>query len=121
MGLDFIIQRKRKGETYESDAWEEVVYGRNCHNVKKIVLENISTYDRDKFEAKLSIGTLNNLVGKLAEYTSSRNLNDDYIFEDDDYTKTLDFLSQLAKAIHDHCIDKEYDDIEYEYRLIDSY
>lgn len=121
MGLDFIIEKKRKGEAYESDAWEEVAYGRNCYKVKEIVLDNISTYDKDKFEAKLSIGTLNNLVGKLAEYTSNRNLNDDYTFEDDDYTKTLDFLSQLAKAINIHCLDKEYDGIEYEYRLINSF
>lgn len=121
MGLDFTIQRKRKGEAYGSDAWEEVVYGRNCHNVKKIVLENISTYDKEKCVAELTIGTLNNLIGKLAEYTSNRNLNEEWVFEDDDYVKTLDFLSQLARAVYEHCLAKEYDNIEYEYRLIDSY
>lgn len=121
MGLDFIIQRKRKGEAYESDAWEEVVYGRNCYNVKKIVLENISTYDEEKNIAELTIGTLNNLIGKLAEYTSNRNLNEKWVFEDVDYTKTLNFLFQLARAVCEHCLDKEYNNIEYEYRLIDSY
>lgn len=121
MGLDFYIERRKKGEAYKSDGWEEIVVGRNCRKVKEIVLENISTYDRDKYEAKLTIGTLNNLVGKLAEYTSNRNLNEEWVFEDDDYTKTLNFLFQLARAVYEHCLDKEYNNIEYEYRLIDSY
>ena len=118
MGLDFFIERKRKGKPYESNTWEEVVYGRNCYKVREIILQNISTYDQDTCEAKLTIGTLNDLIGKLAEYISSRNLNNEYIFCDDNYIKALDFLSQLAKVVYDHYFDYEND---YEYRLINSF
>ncbi len=121
MGLDFGIVRKKKGEAYASDAWEDVVWGRNCHEVKKIVLQNISTYDEEKFEAPLTIGTLNNLVVKLAESLENYNLNEKYTFEDDRYTKTLSFLSELTAGIYNHCTDYEFEGIEYEYKLIDSF
>ena len=122
MGLDFGIVRKRKGEAYESDGWEDVVWGRNCREVKKIVLENISTYGKEaKNEAPLTIGTLNNLVIKLAESLDSYNLNEKYTFEDENYQKTLIFLSELARGIYDGCLDYEYEEKEYEYKLIDSF
>lgn len=121
MGLDFGIRRKKKGEAYASDAWEDMVYGRNCHKVKDIVLSNISTYDKDNYEAKLTIGTLNNLAIKLAESLKEYNLNNEDTFYNDDYTKTLDFLSQLSETIKQHCIDFEYDGFDYDYLLYDSF
>lgn len=121
MGLDFGVVKKRKGKAYESDCWEDVVWGRNCHKVKEIVLDNISSYDKENCEAKLSIGTINNLIIKLAESLKSYDLNNKDTFENDDYTKTLDFLSGLAKGIYKDCIDYEYGGISYEYKLIDSF
>lgn len=120
MGLDFYIMKKRKGEAYRSDNWEETVYGRNCWSVRELVLDNISTYDSEKQEAELTIGTLNNLLIKLSENLKNYNLNDEDTFLLDDYTKLLDWISQLAKTIKVHCYWME-NGIEYEYMLIDSY
>lgn len=121
MGLDFIIQRKRKGEVYESDAWEEVVYGRNCWNVRDIVLKNISTYDEKTYTAKLNIGTLHNLVIKLAEDLKDYNLNNKETLKGDRYVKTMGFLGELASGLKEVALDYDFEDIEYEFRLIDSY
>lgn len=121
MGLDFIVQRKRKGEAYEASAWEDVVIGRNCHTAKEVVLDNISTYDEEKNMAKLTIGTMNQLVFKLSEKLQEFDLNDKDVFYDAAYSKTMAFLSELAKALAVAAIDYEFDGIEYDFRLIDSY
>ena len=121
MGLDFIIERKRKGEAYESDAWKDCVIGRNCHHVKELTLQNIGSYNKETFTADLNIGTLNKLLKVYADDIQSWNLNNEECFYDDNYTKTLNWMSELAQAIYEHAIDYEYEGVEYKYRLIDSF
>lgn len=121
MGLDFIIKRKKKGEAYKSDTWQDVVVGRNCYNVKEIILNNISTYNKDTQIAELTIGTLNNLLMILTNELGNINLNDKYSITDDNYIRLLSFISELSNCIYRHCIDYTFDGIEYEYILVDSY
>lgn len=121
MGLDFGIIRKRKGEAYKADTWDDIVWGRNCYEVRRTVLNNISTYDANKCEAELSIGTLNNLVIELAKSLENYNLNNEATLINDQYQKTLKFIFELAQGIFKDCLDYDFNDIKYEYRLIDSY
>lgn len=120
MGLDFCIQRRRKGEAYKSDVWTTVVSGRNCWYTRDIVLKNISTYDPDTYTAELGIGTLVEIMHKLSSDLLTFDMNDSSEFESDDFWKTSHFLGELALMIADGALDSE-EGIEYDYRLIDSY
>lgn len=121
MGLDFGIVKRRKGEAYKSDAWKDVVWGRNCHEVKSIVLRNIDTYNEATGTAELKIGTLNNLVIELAKSLDDFNLEEKNTLFDDDYVKTVAFLGELATSIAESAYDYVFEGIEYDFQLIDSY
>lgn len=121
MGLDFGIVKKRKGEAYEANTWEDLVWGRNCRAVKEIVLENISTYDSEACEARLTIGTMNTLTAKLAEYIQRFDCNDLTNLVTDDYIKTVEFLGELSIGLATVIDDYIYEGIEYDFKLIDSY
>lgn len=120
MGLDFYIERRRKGEAYSSSAYEIVVCGRNCYNVRDLVLTHISTYNAETQTAPLTIGTMNELVVWLSNDLRSYNLNDKETFEDASYWKLLNWIAQLSNCIADAIIDYA-DGIEYEYVLVNSY
>lgn len=121
MGLDFGIVKKRKGEAYAANAWEDLVWGRNCRAVKEIVLENISTYDSKTCEARLTIGTMNTLIMKLAEYIQQFDCNDLTNLATDDYVKTVGFLGDLSVGLAVVVDDYIFEGIEYDFKLIDSY
>ena len=119
MGLDLCIRKKRKGEAYASSNWEEIAYSRNGWEVRQIILDNISTYDEDTQTAKLTIGTLNEIIVKLAEALKEFNFND-YV-DSLAYYRIANFLGQLASNLAVDIVDMEEDNIFYEYCLIDSY
>lgn len=121
MGLDFGIVKRRKGEAYASDAWQDMVWGRNCYEAKDIVLQNISTYDEATCTAELRLGTLNNIVVELAKSLDQYDMGDKDTLCDDNYVKTANFLGQLAIAMAEIATEYEFDGIEYEFQLIDSY
>lgn len=45
MGLDFGIEKRRKGENYKGLSFEECCSWRNCHEVKRIFSETIEFDD----------------------------------------------------------------------------
>lgn len=118
MGLDLYIRKKRKGEAYESSGWEDMAYSRNGWTVRQIILDNISTYDENTQTAKLTIGTLNEIIVKLAELLEEYNFND-YI-DSSKYYEVARFLGELATNLASDVVERE-DNILYEYQLIDSY
>lgn len=119
MGLDLYIRKKRKGEAYESSNWEDVAYTRNGWTVREIVLDSISTYDEDNYTAKLTIGTLNEIIIELAE--ALKDFNFDNYVDSSEYYKIANFLGQLASNLAADVVDMEEDNILYEYQLVDSY
>lgn len=122
MGLDFFIQRHRTEEEYKSDAWEDVVYGRNCYHIREIVLNNISTYNKETQEGDLTIGTLNKLLYILSQELKEYNFsNYESLIYEHSADKLFSFISQLAETIREDLIARDYDDIHYKYKLVDSY
>lgn len=119
MGLDLYIRKKRKGEAYESSSWDDMAYTRNGWEVRDIILDSISTYDPETYTAKLTIGTLNEIIVNLAEALKEYNFND-YI-DSSDYYKIANFLGELATSLASDVVEREEDDILYEYQLVDSY
>lgn len=119
MGLDLYIRKKRKGEAYESSGWEDMAYTRNGWTVREIILDNISTYDQETGTAKLTIGTLNEIIVKLAETLKEYNFND-YV-NSSDYYQVARFLGELAINLASDVVEGEEDNILYEYQLVDSY
>lgn len=122
MGLDFYIEKKRKGEAYEGSNWEEVAYGRNCYAVRDAVLCYVDT-DKDDYVYPVGFGTLNNIVKALIdEAVSQRDFNNkEEMTDDDGYIKMMYFASDLAKDLAVSAADYEYETAEYEYRIINSY
>ena len=66
MGLDFGIQKRRKGENYVGLSWEDAHDSwRNCHEVKRIFKDTIE-FD-DTYNYPISIGAMQILINKLSE------------------------------------------------------
>lgn len=123
MGLDFYVEKRRKGSAYEGESWEEIAYGRNCYTVRDVVFHYVDrSQDPNDYIFKVGYGTLNKIVkGLIDEAVLQRDFNDKENMVDDSYTKTLLFASELAKGLVSSAIDYEYENAEYDYRIINSY
>lgn len=122
MGLDFYIEKRPKGKSFSNKNWEEITYGRNCHKVKDITLNYLDKDTREKGIYCVSFGTLNKILkGLIDELISRKNFNKKDELINDDYIKTLFFISELSKELAISMCDYEYEGIEYDYRIIDSY
>ena len=119
MGLDFGIQKRRKGEAYENLRWEDAHDSwRNCHEVKRIFEETIEF--NDAYYYPISIGAMQILIKKLCDRLQEENFNDMDFIDDYQLTKLLCAISDLCKIINDAIWDYSQG-IEYEYRVFDSF
>ena len=119
MGLDFGIQKRRKGENYAGLSWEDAHDSwRNCYEVKRIFSETIE-FD-DTYNYPISIGAMQILVKKLSDELQKVDFNK--MEEVDEYSvnKLLCAIEDLTKIINDVIWDYQ-DGIEYEYRVFDSF
>ena len=119
LGLDFGIQKRRKGEAYENLRWEDVHDSwRNCHEVKRIFSETIE-FD-DTYNYPISIGAMQILIKKLSDELQKVDFNN--MEEVDDYgvPKLLCAIEDLTKIVNDAIWDYSQG-IEYEYRVFDSF
>ena len=119
MGLDFGIQKRRKGENYVGLSWEDAHDSwRNCHKVKRIFSETIE-FD-DTYNYPISIGAMQILIKKLSDELQKVDFSN--MKEVDDYgvPKLLCAIEDLTKIVNDAIWDYSQG-IEYEYRVFDSF
>ena len=119
MGLDFGIQKRRKGEVYENLCWEDAHDSWcNCHEVKRIFKKTIEFNDTGYYP--ISIGAMQILIKKLSDELQRVDFNK--MDEVDEYSvnKLLCAIEDLSKIINDAIWDYQ-DGIEYEYRVFDSF
>ena len=119
MGLDFGIQKRRRGEKYVGLSWEDAQDSwRNCNEVKRIFSETIEF--NDEYYYPISIGAMQILIKKLSDELQRVDFNK--IDEVDEYNvnKLLCAIEDLSKIINDAIWDYQ-DGIEYEYRVFDSF
>ena len=119
MGLDFGIQKRRKGENYVGLSWEDAHDSwRNCHEVKRIFKETIEFNDAGYYP--ISIGAMQILIKKLSDESQKVDFNK--MDEVDEYSvnKLLCTIEDLSKIINDAIWDYQ-NGIEYEHRVFDSF
>ena len=119
MGLDFGIQKRRKGEAYENLRWEDAHDSWcNCHEVKRIFKETIEFNDTGYYP--ITIGAMQILIKKLSDELQKVDFNK--MDEVDEYSvnKLLCAIEDLSKIINDAIWDYQ-NGIEYEYRVFDSF
>ena len=119
MGLDFGIQKRRKGESYAGLSWEDIHDSWcNCHEVKRIFKETIEFNDTGYYP--ITIGAMQILIKKLSNELQKVDFNK--MDEVDEYSvnKLLCAIEDLSKIINDAIWDYQ-DGIEYEYRVFDSF
>ena len=119
MGLDFGIQKRRKGEAYENLRWEDAHDSwRNCYEVKRIFSETIEF--NDEYCYPITIGAMQILIKKLSDELQKVNFNK--MDEVDEYSvnKLLFAIEDLSKIISDAILDYQ-NGIDYEYRVFDSF
>ena len=118
VGLDFGIEKRRKGENYKGLAFEDCCSWRNCHEVKRIFSETIEF--NDEYYYPITIGAMQILIKKLSDELQKVDFNK--IDEVDEYrvNKLLCAIEDLSKIISDAIWDYQ-DGIEYEYRVFDSF
>ena len=119
MGLDFGIQKRRKGENYVGLSWEDAHDSwRNCHEVKRIFSETIEF--NDEYCYPITIGAMQILIKKLSDELQKFDFNK--MDEVDEYSvnKLLCAIEDLSKIINDAIWDYQ-EGIEYEYRVFDSF
>ena len=119
MGLDFGIQKRRKGENYVGLSGEDAHDSwRNCHEVKRIFKETIEF--NDTYCYPISIGAIQILIKKLSDELQKVDFNN--MEEIDDYSvpKLLCAIEDLTKIVNDAIWDYSQG-IEYEYRVFDSF
>jgi len=117
MGLDLGIVRKPKGPAYEACAWEDVCWWRNCWAARDIMLDSISTYDKENNEAMLTLGAIQKMLENLVKETSHVNFNKGLDALNDNILKIYLCIADLAKLLYNDA----WEDMEYEYKLIDGY
>lgn len=121
MGLDFRIERRRKGKNYENLEWEECFYGRNCWNVRTIFLQTIEVDDDGcGGDYPISLGAMQIIIQKLSDrlqHVDLRKLDD---IDSYNVSKLLLAIKGLSNVINEALWDYE-SGIEYEYRVFDSY
>lgn len=120
MGLDLGIVRRRKGPAYEACAWDDVCWWRNCWAARDVILRSISTYDKEKCEAPLTIGAVQKMLENLIAEAKTYNLDDCYD-GDDALQKIYLCIGDLGHLLYQDMNDYEFERINYDYRLIDSY
>lgn len=118
MGLDFGINKRRKGENYKGLVWEDVCSWRNCHEVKQIFSETIEF--NDDFEYPITIGAMQILIKKLSDELQEVNFNNMKVIDDYNVPKLLLAISDLSQIVNDAIWDYQQG-IEYEYRVFDSF
>ena len=118
MGLDFGIEKRRKGENYKGLAFEDCCSWRNCHEVKRIFNETIEF--NDEYYYPITIGAMQILIKKLSDELQKVDFNK--MDEVDEYrvNKLLCAIEDLSKIINDAIWDYQ-NGIEYEYRVFDSF
>ena len=119
MGLDFGIQKRRKGESYAGLSWEDIHDSWcNCHEVKRIFKETIEFNDTGYYP--ITIGAMQILIKKLSDELQKVDFNK--MDEVDEYSvnKLLCAIEDLSKIINDAILDYQ-NGIEYEYRVFDSF
>lgn len=118
MGLDFGIEKRRKGENYKGLEFEDCCSWRNCHEVKRIFNETIEF--NDEYYYPITIGAMQILIKKLTDELQKVDFNK--MGEVDEYSinKLLCAIEDLSKIINDAIWDYQ-DGIEYEYRVFDSF
>lgn len=118
MGLDFGIQKRRKGENYKGLSFEDCCSWSNCHKIKKICSETIEF--NDTYYYPITIGAMQILIKKLTDELQKVNFNN--MDEVDEYSngKLLCAIRDLSSIINDAIWDYQ-DGIEYEYRVFDSF
>ena len=119
MGLDFGIQKRRKGENYYGLSWEDAHDSWcNCHEVKRIFKETIEFNDTGDYP--ITIGAMQLLIKKLSDELQRVNFNK--MDEVDEYSvnKLLCTIEDLSKIINEAIWDYQ-NGIEYEYRVFDSF
>lgn len=119
MGLDFGIQKRRKGKGYENLKFEDAHDSwRNCHEVKRIFSETIEF--NNTYYYPISIGAMQILVKKLSDELQKVDFNDMEAVDEYSVNKLLCAIEDLTKIINDAIWDYQ-DGIEYEYRVYDSF
>lgn len=119
MGLDFGIQKRRKGEAYENLHWEDAHDSwRNCNEVKDIFRETIEF--NDTYHYPISIGAMQILVKKLSDELQKIDFNKMDEVDGYNVNKLLCAIEDLTKIINDAIWDYSQG-IEYEYRVFDSF
>ena len=118
MGLDFGIEKRRKGENYKGLEFEDCCSWRNCHEVKRIFNETIEF--NDEYYYPITIGAMQILIKKLSDELQKVDFNK--MKEVDEYSvnKLLCAIEDLSKIINDAIWDYQ-NGIEYEYRVFDSF
>lgn len=119
MGLDFGIQKRRKGENYTGLSWEDAHDSwRNCHEVKRIFNETIEF--NDTYYYPISIGAIQILIKKLSDELQEIDFNNMEEIDDYEVPKLLLAIVDLSKIVNDAIWDYQQG-IEYEYRVFDSF
>ena len=118
MGLDFGIEKRRKGKNYEGLSFEECCSWRNCHEVKRIFNETIE-FD-DTYCYPISIGAMQILIKKLTDELQKVDFNKMDKVDEYSVNKLLCAIEDLSKIINDAIWDYQQG-IEYEYRVFDSF
>lgn len=118
MGLDFGIEKRRKGENYEGLSFEDCCSWRNCHKVKRIFSETIEF--NDTYYYPITIGAMQILIKKLSDELQKVDFNKMREIDEYSVNKLLCAIKDLSKIINDAIWDYQ-DGIEYEYRVFDSF
>lgn len=119
MGLDFGIQKRRKGEIYSLLSWEDAHDSwRNCHEVKRIFSETIEF--NNTYYYPISIGAMQILIKKLSDELQKVDFNNMEAVNEYSVNKLLCAIEDLTKIINDAIWDYR-DGVEYEYRVYDSF
>ena len=119
MGLDFGIEKRRKGKNYTGLSWEDTHDSWcNCHEVKRIFKETIEFNDTGYYP--IIIGAMQILIKKL--YDELQKVDFNKMDEVDEYSinKLLCAIEDLSKIVNDAIWDYQ-EGIEYEYRVFDSF
>ena len=118
MGLDFGIEKRRKGENYKGLAFEDCCSWRNCHGVKRIFNETIEF--NDAYYYPITIGAMQILIKKLSDELQKVNFNKMDEVDGCSVNKLLCAIEDLSEIISNAIWDYQ-DSIEYEYRVFDSF
>lgn len=119
MGLDFGIQKRRKGENYVGLSWEDAHdFWRNCHEVKRIFSETIES--NNEYYYPISIGVMQVLIKKLSDELQEVNFNNMEEVDDYEVPKLLCAIEDLSKIVNNAIRDYQQG-IVYEYRVVDSF